>query len=720
MRIALAGNPNSGKTTLFNALTGSNQYVGNWPGVTVEKKEGKLKVDKNITIVDLPGVYSLSPYTLEEVVTRDYLLSGAPSAMINLVDATNLERNLYLTTQLLEIGIPTVIALNMMDLVNKKGDKIDVNKLSKAIGCPIVETTALKSEGADKVANKAIEIAESGHIKTKHRYSAETEKALKEIREIIGDRASEKNHRWYEVKLFERDKATQKGLKITNEEVDRIDEIVKEVEKIKDDDAEAIITNERYEWITEIVNSCSEREENHMTMSDKIDRIVTNRFLALPIFIAVMFVVYYISVTTIGTMVTDFTNDTLFGEWIQPAVSVGLTNIGAADWLISLVVDGIIGGVGSVLGFVPQMMVLFIFLSILEDCGYMARVAFIMDRLFRKFGLSGKSFIPMLISTGCSVPGIMATKTIENDKDRRMTIMTTTFIPCGAKLPVIALILGAMAGTETGGWVAPLFYFMGIGAVVVSGIILKKTRLFAGEPTPFVMELPPYHVPSAKSVLIHMWERSRAFIIKAGTVIFVACAIIWFLSSFGWVSGTFMYLEEAQMDMSILANIGNALSWVFIPVGFGNWQSTVATLTGIVAKENVVGTFGVLFGLGSEIGEESRGLWTSVATVLPTSYALLSFLAFNLLCAPCVAAIGAIKREMASAKWTAFAITYQCVFAYMVALLIYQFGKFFDTGIFTGGTIAALIALAFLLYMLFRPDKYKKQREKAKIAKSNL
>ncbi len=706
MKIALAGNPNCGKTTMFNGLTGSKQYVGNWPGVTVEKKEGKLRGKKDVTIVDLPGIYSLSPYTLEEVVSREYLLAESPDAVINLVDATNLERNLYLTTQLIETGIPVVIALNMMDIVDKNGDKIDVRKLGEALGCEIVETSALKGDGIAAAAEKAIQIS-GRKRKAKHRYSEKLEVSLSKIGDLISGTVSAAEMRWYEIKLFERDKKIIDSLNLTQDILGRTEEIVQEAEGEFDEDSESIIINERYEWIAAVVKESVERKPVELTVSDKIDRIVTNKWLALPIFIAVMFLVYYISVSTIGAIVTDFTNDTLFGEWIQPAVTSGLEAIGTVDWAVSLVVDGIIGGVGAILGFVPQMMVLFIFLALLEDCGYMARIAFIMDRIFRKFGLSGKSFIPMLVSTGCGVPGVMATRTIENEKDRRMTIMTTTFIPCGAKLPVIALIIGAMSGSEMGGWVAPMFYFLGIAAVIISGLILKKTKPFAGEASPFLMELPAYHVPKASSVLLHMWDRSKSFIKKAGTVIFASSVIVWFLSNFGWLNGSFAYLaDKEQMNMSILAVIGNSISWLFAPLGFGNWQSAVATLIGITAKENVVSTFGVLFGFGDEA---SHGLWGQISLLMPATYQLLSFLAFNLLCAPCAAAIGAIKREMASAKWTAFAISYQCVFAYAIALMINQFGAFFATQAFNAGTLAAIIVLAFMLFMLLRKDSYKKK-----------
>jgi ferrous iron transport protein B len=700
MKIALVGNPNCGKTTMFNDLTGSSQYVGNWPGVTVEKKEGKLKGHKDVIITDLPGIYSLSPYTLEEVVSRNYLIDEKPDVIINLVDGTNLERNLYLTTQILELGIPTVIALNMMDLVKKNGDQIDIRKLSESLGCKIVETSALKGSGCTEAAETAI--ASKGQSAfAVHRFSKKVEEALEDIQALVSSCVPSQQARWYAVKVFERDEKVMEKLVFRDKEQEKIEKIIQSAEKIFDDDSESIITNERYDYISNLMKRCVKKRTRRMTLSDKIDRIVTNRFLALPIFIAVMGIVYFISVTWLGAIVTDWTNDTLFGEWIQPAVAAFLENVGAAGWLNGLVVDGIIGGVGAVLGFVPQMLILFFFLSILEDCGYMARVAFIMDRIFRKFGLSGKSFIPMLISSGCGVPGIMATKTIENEKDRRMTIMTTTFIPCSAKLPVIALIAGAIMGGAW--WMAPAMYFMGIAAVVVSGIMLKKMRLFAGEPAPFVMELPQYHIPAGKSVFIHMWERARAFIIKAGTVIFVACGLIWFLSSFGWDAGQFTMVEE---EASLLSYIGNAIAWIFAPLGFDNWKAAVATISGLVAKENVVGTFGVLNGL-AEVAEDDAGLWAATMQMFPTAAAAVSFLVFNLLCAPCFAAIGAIKREMASAKWTLFAIGYQTVFAYTVALMVYQFGNLVTGGGFGVGSIAAVLVLAVYLLLLFRPNPQK-------------
>ncbi len=714
IKIALVGNPNCGKTTMFNDLTGSSQYVGNWPGVTVEKKEGKLRGHKDVIITDLPGIYSLSPYTLEEVVSRDYLTKEKPDVVINLVDGTNLERNLYLTTQVLELGIPVVVALNMMDLVKKSGDKIDLKKLSNALGCEIVETSALKGDGSMEAAEKAILLTKQKiGAEPQHKFSAPVEEALEEISEIVKGFAERRNLRWLVTKLFERDERIQQELQISREDADRIEAITSSVENTLDDDSESIIANERYLYISELMKDCVRKSSRTMTTSDKIDMVVTNRWLALPIFALVMFLVYYISVTTIGAIVTDWTNDTLFGEWIQPSVNDWLINIGAAEWITGLIVDGIIGGVGAVLGFVPQMLILFCFLSLLEDCGYMARVAFIMDRIFRKFGLSGKSFIPLLISSGCGVPGVMATKTIENERDRRMTIMTTTFIPCGAKLPVIALIAGAILGGAW--WMAPAMYFMGIGAVIVSGIILKKTKMFSGDPAPFVMELPQYHLPAPKGVLIHMWERSKAFIIKAGTVIFVACGIIWFLSAFGFSDGSF---EIVDQESSLLAVIGSVLAPIFAPLGFGNWKAAVATVTGLVAKENVVGTIGVLSGM-AEMGEDDPGLWIAVMQIFPSAAAAMSFLIFNLLCAPCFAAIGAIKREMGSVKWTWFAIGYQTAFAYVIAFIAYHLVNVFNGELFGAGAATALIVLAGMLYLLLRPAPDNKKELRHADVKAN-
>ncbi|MCX7658021.1 MAG: ferrous iron transport protein B [Oscillospiraceae bacterium] len=682
LKIALAGNPNCGKTTMFNALTGSSQYVGNWPGVTVEKKEGRLKGFKDITIVDLPGIYSLSPYTLEEVVTRNFLINEKPDAIINIIDASNLERNLYLTTQLLETGIPMVIALNMMDIVKKRGDKIDVKKLSEELGCEIIETSALKNEGSFDAAKKAIEAA-SHEFSPKKIFSGEIQKALAEIENIY---PTKENPYWFSLKLFERDPKVLEQLNIPAEKKAEIEKKISVCEESLDDDSESIITNERYNYISGIISSCLKKKGSGMTASDRIDMIVTNRILALPIFAAVMFLVYYISVSTLGTVLTDFVNDTIFGnltEWLRGT----LESLGTADWMTGLVVDGIVAGVGAVLGFVPQIMLLFFFLSILEDCGYMARVAFIMDRIFRKFGLSGKSFIPMLISSGCGVPGIMASRTIEQERDRKMTIMLTTFIPCSAKIPIIALMAGALFGGKA--WVAPSVYFLGVAMIIICGIILKQTNLFKGDPAPFVMELPQYHIPSAKGVLIHMWDRGKSFIIKAGTVIFAACGIIWFLSSFGWQDGSFGMVEG---DGSILAKFGSVLAPLFIPLGFGNWQSVAASISGLVAKENVLATFGILFNVSGEATEENAELLSNVAAMF-TPVSAYAFIAFNMLCAPCFAAIGAIRREMGSAKWTLITISFQTGVAYIVALLINQIGSFFlGNGSILGAVISVLVA----------------------------
>lgn len=704
IKIALAGNPNSGKTTIFNNLTGSNQYVGNWPGVTVEKKEGNLKNHKEITITDLPGIYSLSPYTLDEIVTRDYLLNDRPEAVINLVDASNIERNLYLTTQIEELGIPTVIALNMMDIVNKNGDKIDVSKLAIELGCPIIETSALKGTGTLKAVEKAIEIINT-NIKPicKHSFSLETEKVLDRISNNISDIISPEKNRWYTIKVFERDKKVLEELKLSNALLEKIEKLISSLENELEDDAESIITNERYDYIVKVMKKCVVKKKRELTTTDKIDRIITNRLLALPIFAFVMFIVYYVSITWLGAIVTEWTNETLFGEYILKNVANWLENIGAAEWLIGLVVDGIISGVGSILGFVPQMFILFFFLSVLEDCGYMARVAFIMDRIFRKFGLSGKSFIPLLIASGCGVPGIMASKTIENEKDRRMTIMTTTFIPCGAKLPIIALIGGVMFPKIW--FIAPAVYFLGIFAVAISGIMLKKTKMFAGKTAPFIMELPQYHLPALKSVLIHVWDRGKAFIIKAGTVIFIAAGVIWFLSSFGFANGQFGMVEEQE---SLLATIGNVIAPLFVPLGFGNWQATVATLSGLLAKENIVATLGVLFGISGG-AESNPDLWT-VLSQLFNSASAASFLVFNMLCAPCFAAIAAIKREMASAKWTWFAILYQSVFAYAMSLITYQtIGLINGEVKYNASSVVAIVVASFMLYMIFRPNPYNKK-----------
>lgn len=692
LKIALAGNPNSGKTTLFNALTGANQYVGNWPGVTVEKKEGRLKSDKNVTLTDLPGIYSLSPYTLEEVVARNYILDEKPDAILNIVDGTNLERNLYLTTQLLELGVPVVVAVNMMDLVRKSENEIKLDKLSRALGCKVVEISALKGEGIEAASRAVCEQAQSGEYQRAHRFSAEAEKYLEEIEEKLKD-IPENQKRFYAIKLFERDDKIQ----VNGFSAQQAEDIIKRAEKHFDDDSESIITNERYSYIASIIDLCYiNKTKGKLSTSDKIDKIVTNRFLALPIFAVVMFLVYYISINTIGGWATDWVNDVLFGELIPPAVTGGLEAINCAPWLISLVVDGIIGGVGAVLGFVPQMLVLFILLALLEGCGYMARIAFIMDRIFRRFGLSGKSFIPMLIGTGCGVPGIMASRTIENERDRRMTVITTTFIPCSAKLPIIALIAGAMFGGAW--WVAPSAYFLGIGAIIVSGIILKKTKRFAGDPAPFVMELPAYHLPTAGYVFHSMWERASSFIKKAGTVILLSTIVLWFLQGFGIENGAFCMVED--LDNSVLAFLGKCISWLFIPLGWGNWKAAVAAVTGLIAKENVVATYGVLYHFAGEVSENGTEIWGSFASDF-TMLSAYSFLAFNLLCAPCFAAIGAIKREMNNAKWTAFAIGYQTVFAYLVSFMIYNIGTIFTTG-FTAWSALAIVAFAGFGYLFLR------------------
>ena len=697
MKIALAGNPNSGKTTLFNGLTGSNQFVGNWPGVTVEKKEGKLKGYQDVMIMDLPGIYSLSPYTLEEVVARNYLIGERPDAILNIVDGTNLERNLYLSTQLAELGIPMVIAVNMMDIVEKNGDQIFLEKLSKEMGCKAVSISALKGTGIKEAAELAMQAASSGQMqKSVHTFDKKVEEALTAIEDQL-TQVPEEQKRFFAIKLFERDDKIQEQMS----SVPQVEEIIHGLEEALDDDSESIITNERYSFIASIIGKCSKKTSRAgMSVSDKIDQVVTNRFLALPIFAAVMWLVYYVSVTTVGTFVTDWTNDVLFGEIIPPAIEQVLVSMNCADWLQGLILDGIVGGVGAVLGFVPQMLVLFIFLAFLEACGYMARVAFIMDRIFRKFGLSGKSFIPMLIGTGCGVPGVMASRTIENERDRRMTIVTTTFIPCGAKLPIIALIAGALF--DGASWVAPSAYFVGIAAIVCSGIILKKTRMFAGDPAPFVMELPAYHMPTVGNVLRSMWERGWSFIKKAGTIILLSTILVWFTTYFGWVDGQFRMLEDMEMDHSILAGIGNLFAWVFIPLGWGDWKAAVAAITGLVAKENVVGTFGILYGF-AEVSEEGEEIWGTLAGTY-TSVAAYSFLVFNLLCAPCFAAIGAIRREMNNARWTWFAIGYQCALAYCVALCVYQIGSFLTTGTFGLGLIAALVILAGFLWLLVRPN----------------
>lgn len=702
MRIALAGNPNCGKTTMFNALTGANQYVGNWPGVTVEKKEGRIK-GKDITVTDLPGIYSLSPYTLEETVSRKYLVSERPDVIIDLVDATNIERNLYLTTQLLEIGIPVVIALNMSDLLEKKGLRIDEAKLASALGCPVVKASTLKKQGLEEVINTAMKLSIDGCVqKSAAVFPADIEKRVVAIENAIGGISS----RWYAVKALENDSAALEGFSIPADAGKSIEDLRSELEEALDDDIESIVTDYRYKYIQKVVEKCVKKPKEKLTLSDKIDKVVTNRILGLPIFVLVMFVVYYISVTTIGTLVTDWTNDVFVGG-IQEAVGGWLSGVGVSDVIVSLFVDGVIGGVGAVIGFVPQMAILFLFLSFLEDCGYMVRIAFVMDRVFRHFGLSGKSFIPLLISSGCGVPGIMASKTIDNDNDRRLTIMTATFIPCGAKLPVIALMGGVMAGYASGsyeaaGVVAPLMYFIGIIAVLVSAIMLKKTKPFSGKPSPFVMELPEYHVPSPKTLLIHVWQRVKGFLIKAGTIIFVVSVVMWFLSSFGFSDGFGLVEDSAD---SILAAIGNAIAPLFIPLGFGSWQPVASLLSGFAAKEAIVSTMGVLANVQGDV-EDAVLVAESIAAWFPTAVAAFSFLIFNLLNSPCFAAIGTMAEQMHSRKWFWFAILYQNAFAYCVSLMVYQFGKLIVLGSFGAGTVAAFIVLAFMLYMLVRKDPY--------------
>ena len=775
INIALAGNPNCGKTTMFNDLTGANQYVGNWPGVTVEKKEGRYRADKEVVITDLPGVYSLSPYTPEEIVTRDYLMSGKPDAVINLVDATNLERNLYLTTQIIDLGIPTVVALNMMDLVEKNGDKIDVDALAKRLGCPVVPTSALKGRGMEEVVKAAIEAGKKGAAPaTTLRFTNEVEEALAQVIDVAGAAIKGRHARWYAIKLLEGEQLTIDALNLPAAALSKIAAIRERLEDAEDDDAESIITNERYDNITEVCDACVRKSPKTMTTTQKIDRVVTNRILGIPIFIVIMFLVYYISVSTVGTIVTDWANDGLFGDgWLytgteqyeaaveefegiletdegvaafeaggleepDPAdyglyhvgvpVVVGgwLESIGAAPWVQSLVLDGIIAGVGAVIGFIPQLIVLFILLGFLEGCGYMARVAFIMDRVFRRFGLSGKSFIPMLIASGCGVPAVMATKTIENEKDRRMTIMTTTMIPCGAKLPIIALVFGALAGGdyEATWWVAPVFYFLGLFAIILSCIILKKFRAFSGEVAPFIMELPQYHLPTVKNVLLSMWERVRSYVVKAGTIIFLSSMVIWFLLNFGFYEGSFGLLDpevDDYIQYSLMAGLGNLLAWIFAPLGFGNWESTVTSITGLVAKENVVATVGVITSLGEEIGETDPSLWASFAAMLGgSSAAIVAFCAFNLLCAPCFAAIGAIRRQMMSAKWTWAAIGYMCAFAWCVGLMIYQFGGLIAGEIAFGPfTALAIVVAAGMLYLLFRPAAKPKGAGKLETASKN-
>ena len=709
IKIALAGNPNSGKTTLFNALTGSNQYVGNWPGVTVEKKEGRLKGQKDVIVQDLPGIYSLSPYTLEEVVSRTYLVGEKPDVILNIIDGTNIERNLYLTTQLIELGIPVVMAVNMIDLVRKNGDKIDLKKLGAQLGCRAVAISALKGEGATEAAELAVAAAREGRAgELPHVFTGSVEHAIAHIEESIQGRVDERFLRWYAVKLFERDEKVQQELQLDQQTLAHIGAHIADCEKEMDDDAESIITNQRYAYINKVVTAAVHKQDRagNMTVSDKIDRVVTNRIAALPIFACVMALIYAIAMggfpISIGTMATDWTNDVLFGEIVPPAVQGFMESVGCAPWLTGLVVDGIVAGVGAVLGFVPQMLVLFLLLSILEDIGYMARIAFIMDRIFRKFGLSGKSFIPMLVGTGCGVPGVMASRTIENDRDRKMTIMTTCFIPCGAKMPIIGLFAGALFGGSF--LVAVSAYFIGVAAIVISGIILKKTKLFAGDPAPFVMELPAYHIPAWGNVLRATWERGWSFIKRAGTVILASSVVLWFLQGFGFTDGAFGMVEDN--NTSLLAAIGGVVDIVFAPLGFGTWQATVATVTGLIAKENVVSTFAVLFNYAGEVSEEGEEIWGMVADFF-TPLTAYSFMVFNLLCAPCFAAMGAIKREMNNGKWTAIAIGYMCLLAYCTSLVIYQIG-----GLFTGeaafglGTVAALAILAAVLYLLFRRNKY--------------
>ena len=704
IKIALAGNPNSGKTTLFNALTGSNQFVGNWPGVTVEKKEGKLKGHKDVKLMDLPGIYSLSPYTLEEVVARNYLINETPDAIINIIDGTNLERNLYLSTQIMELGIPVIMAINMMDVIKKRGDKIHIDKLGEKLGCEVVEISALKGDGIKDLANKAVKLAQGkGANKIAHKFNDKVEEVVTNVEAELPADITTSQKRFFAIKLLERDDKIVENMKT----VPNVDKYIDILEKEFDDDTESIFTNERYEYISSIIDGCyAKNKKGKLSVSDKIDKVVTNRWAALPIFAVVMFIVYYVSVTTIGTIVTDWTNNVLFGEIIPPAIEKVLVAINCADWLQGLILDGIVAGVGAVLGFVPQMLVLFFFLAVLESCGYMARVAFIMDRIFRKFGLSGKSFIPMLIGSGCGVPGVMASRTIENDRDRKMTIMTTTFIPCGAKLPIIALIAGALF--DGAWWVAPSAYFVGVAAIIVSGIILKKTKMFAGDPAPFVMELPAYHLPTVGNVLRSMWERGWSFIKKAGTIITLSTILLWFLMNFGWIDGHFGMLDmETQLNDSILAKVGGVIAPIFKPLGWGDWKMAVAAVTGLIAKENVVSTFGMLFGFGSEIAEDGQEVWGTLAGSM-SAIAAYSFLVFNLLCAPCFAAMGAIKREMNNTKWFFFAIGYQCGLAYLVSLCIYQIGSLFTGAAFGVWSVVALLIVLAFIYLLFRPYKQSK------------
>ena len=714
IKIALAGNPNCGKTTMFNALTGANQYVGNWPGVTVEKKEGKLKSKKTkeeVIVTDLPGIYSMSPYTLEEVVSRDYVLKENPDVIIDLVDATNIERNLYLTTQLIETGVPVVIALNMADLLAKRGIKIDVKRLSMLLDCPIIETSALKGEGLDKLIDEAVKVAKKSEIDLpKDIFSEELEGAVAEVKSVLPSSVSEEKKRWYAVKFLENDSKVVESMKLSGAAAQTVEAQRRALEKKHDDDMESIVTDERYKFIQKIVSTTVQKGKEKLTTSDKIDRIVTNRFLGIPIFMLVMWIVYYVSVTTVGTFVTDWTND-VFVVAIQDAATSALSTIGAGDMVMGLVVDGIIGGLGAVLGFVPQMAILFLFLSILEDCGYMVRIAFVMDRVFRHFGLSGKSFIPLLISSGCGIPGIMASKTIEQDNDRRLTIMTATFIPCGAKLPVIALmggvISGEVAGYQESSFIAPLMYFIGIVAVLVAAIILKKTKPFSGKPAPFVMELPQYHIPQAKTVLLHVWERLKGFIIKAGTILFLACVVMWFLGGFGFVDGSFGMVEDSAD--SLMAMIGGVIAPLFAPLGFGEWQPVAASISGFTAKEAIVSTMGVLANVSGDT-EDAVNVAAGVASWFPSSIAAFTFLMFNLLDSPCLAAIATMAQQMQSRKWFWFAILFQNIFAYIVCLCVYQIGSFVTGGAFGVGTAVGFLFLIAILFMLFRPDPYKNQK----------
>ena len=724
IRIALAGNPNCGKTTMFNALTGANQYVGNWPGVTVEKKEGKLKskkVKEEVVVTDLPGIYSLSPYTLEEVVSRDYLLKENPDVIVDLVDATNIERNLYLTTQLIETGVPVVIALNMVDLLEKRGIKIDVARLSMLLDCPIVETSALKGEGLDKLIDEAIKTAKKKEADLpKEIFNKDLEDAVSAAAEVLPSSIDANKKRWYAVKFLEKDSKVAESVKLTDSAAKKIEELRAGLEKSHDDDMESIVTDERYKFIQKIVGTTVKKGKDKLTTSDKIDKIVTNRILGIPIFIAVMFVVYYISVTTIGTIVTDWTND-VFVVAIQDAATSALSAIGAGDMVMGLAVDGIIGGLGAVLGFVPQMAILFLFLSVLEDCGYMVRIAFVMDRVFRHFGLSGKSFIPLLISSGCGIPGIMASKTIEQDNDRRLTIMTATFIPCGAKLPVIAMmggvIAGEVAGYQESSFIAPLMYFIGIAAVLVAAIILKKTKPFSGKPAPFVMELPQYHIPQAKTVLLHVWERLKGFIIKAGTILFLACVVMWFLGGFGFTNGGFGLVDDSAD--SLLAVIGGFIAPIFAPLGFGEWQPVAASLSGFTAKEAIVSTMGVLANVAESKSEDTVTVAQAIQSWFPSAVAAFSFLLFNLLDSPCLAAIATMAQQMQSKKWFWFAILFQNIFAYIVCLIVYQVGSFVTGGAFGIGTAVGFIFLIALLFMLFRPDPYKNQKVYSKRSVQN-